>query len=192
MSLKTPKVFCIGMHKTGTSSMGTAMTHLGYKVMSNWGMYSSDIEGQIFYVAQECLHLFDAFEDHPWAFIYPYLDKQCPNSKFILTTRNTESWYASVLRFFDTRTTPMRRWIYGDEAGSPINNKSVYVERFERHQQEVGEYFRDRSSDLLVMDLSEGQCWEKMCAFLNTNVPSMPFPHANKSTRHQLHQELVV
>lgn len=188
--MKTPKVFCIGMHKTGTTSMGAALKYLGYKVMSNWGMYSSDIENQVLYVAQECLHRFDAFEDHPWAFIYPYLDGKCPDGKFILTIRDTESWYASVLHFFGTRTTPMRRWIYGDNAGSPVDNKDVYVERFERHEQEVRDYFKDRPSDLLIMDLSEGQCWEKMCAFLNTSVPSVPFPHANKSTLHTSHQQL--
>ncbi len=181
MSLKTPKVFCIGMHKTGTTSMGQALKTLGYTVMSNWGMYDSDIDGHLPAVTQHCLANFDAFQDHPWAIIYKDLDKQYPNSKFILTTRETESWYTSVINFFGPRSTLMRRWIYGEDAGAPLGNKKVYTEYFERHTRGVLEYFQHRPDDLLVLDLSKGNSWEKICGFLNTDVPQgIPFPHANK------------
>ena len=76
----------------------------------------------------------------------------------------------------------MRRWIYGEDAGCPEGNEAVYVERYERHNREVLDYFRDRPGDLLVIDLPGDAGWEKLCAFLGHPVPDEPFPHANKAS----------
>ena len=71
----------------------------------------------------------------------------------------------------------MREWIYG--VGSPKGHEEVYVERYERHQREVIEYFRDRPADLLMLDLTRGEGWGKLCPFLGLSIPGAPFPHAN-------------
>ena len=73
----TPKVFCIGFHKTGTSSMHVALQYLGYTVTS-----------------------------------------MCGANNPIVTTH-----------------TPMRQWIYGK--GCVLGNESIYVKRFEQHNEEV-------------------------------------------------------
>lgn len=186
--MKTPKVFCIGMHKTGTTSVGNALTILGYKVKSTHAVTS---EPEACGLIDAMLRDFDAVEDHPWPLLYKYLDKKCPGSKFILTIRNTNSWFASVGDFFGSNSTPMRKWIYGQKCGAPAKNKDVYVKRFEQHNAEVQEYFCDRPHDLLVLDLSKGNVWEKMCNFLNVAVPSVPFPHANKSGTYNAHRKLA-
>ena len=77
----------------------------------------------------------------------------------------------------------MRKWIYG--VGSPQGNEAIYVKRFERHNAEVVTHFRDRANDLLVMDLTKGDGWEKLCGFLGADVPDRAFPHANKAQERQ-------
>jgi hypothetical protein len=74
----------------------------------------------------------------------------------------------------------MRRWIYG--AGCPEGNEKVYIKRFEDHNKEVMEYFIDRSEDLLILNFSEGDGWDKLCHFLNKKTPSTLFPHVNKAS----------
>ena len=67
----------------------------------------------------------------------------------------------------------MRTWIYGQ--GCPEGNENIYLERFERHNREVLEHFRERPDDLLIMDFSQGDGWEKLALFLGINVPRLRF-----------------
>jgi len=73
----------------------------------------------------------------------------------------------------------MRQWIYG--AGCPRGNEEIYVRRFETHNREVGEHFSNRTDDLLVMNLADGDGWDQLCPFLGKEVPPVPFPHANRA-----------
>jgi len=192
--MKHPKVFCIGMHKTGTTTMGKALQHLGYKVKSSIPLDDpriKTINAQLKTQLPLLLSRFDAFEDHPWPFLCEKIDRLCPGSKFILTTRHTESWWASVEQFFGTKQTLMRQWVYGVGHGAPAGNKKAYVTRFEGHNAAVRHYFKSRPSDLLTIDLSDGNNWEKICGFLKTDIPSVEFPHAHKSANYDKHQRLA-
>jgi hypothetical protein len=70
----------------------------------------------------------------------------------------------------------MRQWIYG--FGCPGGHEDVYKKRYESHNKNVIEYFRDRPDDLLILDLASGDGWEQMCPFLGKSVLDVPFPHA--------------
>ena len=125
---------------------------------------------------------FDAFQDNPWPLVYREMDARHPGSKFILTVRDPDKWYASNSNHFRGKKTPMRRLIYGAEAGGPKDNEALYKARLVRHDAEVREYFRDRPDDLLVLDITRGDArWEPLCAFLGLEVPDRPFPYANKT-----------
>jgi len=176
------KVFCIGFHKTGTTSLEVALKTLGYRVTGPNGTKDPDIAARVHDMADELVARFDAFQDNPWPVLYRDLDRKYPGSKFILTMRSPESWIASQVRDFGLTETPMRKWIYGDHAGCPEGNEDVYLERYTRHNREVLEYFRDRPDDLLVLDLPGGDGWPELCAFLGHPVPDQPFPHANKAS----------
>jgi len=160
------KVFCIGFHKTGTNSLDEALTLLGYRVTGPNGTKDPNVEE------------YDAFQDNPWPIIYQELDQHYPNSKFILTIRPTDRWIDSVVRHFGANSTPMREWIYG--VGSPLGNEDAYIRRYENHNQEVTEYFQGRD-DLLVLELTQGEGWEKLCPFLGKEIPMVEFPHKNKN-----------
>ena len=176
------KVFCIGFHKTGTTSLEMALKKLGYRVTGSFGTKDPDIANKVHDMAYAMVEQFDAFEDNPWPILYRELDERFPNSKFILTRRPTENWINSQVKDFATTETPMRRWIYGENAGCPAGNEETYKARYERHNKEVLEYFADRPDDLLVIDLPNDDGWTRLCAFLRHAEPDEPFPHANKAS----------
>ncbi|MBP1709179.1 MAG: hypothetical protein H6Q46_163, partial [Deltaproteobacteria bacterium] len=172
------KVFCIGFPKTGTKSISRALTTLGYKVKSWFGEDDPDIGRNVYERAFGFADQYDAFEDTPWCVIFKELDKKYPRSKFILTLRPTEKWIKSVVDHFGKRSGPLREWTFG--VGYPKGNEGIYIARYERHNKEVLEYFKDRPDDLLVLRLTEGDGWEKLCQFLHKDIPPIEFPHENK------------
>ena len=175
------KVFCIGFHKTGTSSLGDALAQLGYRVTGpNNGQQNPDIEGTVIPQAFEIAEEFDAFQDNPWPLLYKELDAKFPGSKFILTLRDPHAWIKSQINHFGREETPMRRWIYG--AGSPVGNERRYKRRLKRHNKDVMRYFKKRPNDLLVMNLEQGDGWNPLCSFLGFEIPDHGFPHSGRHT----------
>jgi hypothetical protein len=172
-----PKVVGIGFHKTGTTSLRVALEMLGYTVTGpNW-VDDPDIGRKVYDLARAELDLYDAAQDNPWPILFREIDAWYPGTRFVLTIRATDSWIRSAVNYFGSKTTPMREWIYGP--GSPEGHEQIYVERYEKHNREVIEYFRDRADDLLVMDLKRGDGWRQLCPFLGHPIPARPFPHVN-------------
>jgi hypothetical protein len=118
--MKSSKIFCIGFQKTGTSSLDKALRILGYRVCGSYGIYDPS---HVYEEAFELINKFDAFQDMPWPILYKELDERCPDSKFILTLRPTDSWISSMTNTFYTEKTPMRHWIYG--VGCPKGNEET-------------------------------------------------------------------
>ena len=176
------KVFCIGFHKTGTTSLEVALQKLGYRVTGSFGTKDPDIADKVYEMAYAKVADYDAFEDNPWPILYRELDERFPGSKFILTRRPAEDWIRSQVKDFASTETPMRRWIYGEDAGCPEGNEETYVARYERHNREVLEYFDGRRRDLLVIDFPNNEGWTRICPFLGHEIPNEPFPHANKAS----------
>lgn len=164
---KNSKVFCIGFVRTGTVSLIKALKILGYRSIHFPRNGKQPKEGWIEYIKKSN---YDAYADAPMMYseIYPKLDKLYPDSKFILTVRDSKSFEKSFLNFFGN----VPWW---DE------NKDIkkVVKKFENHDKRVIEYFKDRPSKLLVMNIIEGDGWEKLCKFLNKPIPKKPFPHKN-------------
>jgi hypothetical protein len=177
------KVFGIGFHKTGTTSLADALSHLGYRVTGPNGVDNPNIATEVYEMAFDLANKFDAFQDNPWPILYKELDQRFPGSKFILTLRPSNEWIRSVVNHFNEEETPMREWIYG--AGRPKGNEDVYIARYERHNRQVLEYFRDRSEQLLVLNITAGEGWEKLCPFLGATAPVIPFPCANTAPQRE-------
>ena len=175
----TGKIFCIGFHKTGTTSLGAALRLLGYSVTGPNGVKDPRIAEHVFGMGAKLVDRFDAFKDNPWPVLYRGLDERYPKSKFILTVRPSDLWIKSQVQHFGTRETPMRAWIYGK--GCPEGNEERYLQRYEDHIRDVVSHFDGRPNDLLVMDLGRGDGWQKLCSFLGVETPDVSFPHANSS-----------
>lgn len=174
------KVFGIGFHKTGTTSLNLALQQLGYRITGPNGVNDPDISQNLDQLCKNIVPEFDAFLDNPWPILYKKLDKIYPGNKFILTTRPTDKWMKSIISHFGHQSTPMREMIYGK--GFPIGNEKIYIERYTKHNEEVLEYFANREKDLLILDISNGDGWEKLCPFLNKDIIDTPFPHKNKAS----------
>lgn len=172
-----PKVFGIGFHKTGTTSLAVALQRLGYTVTGPNGVHNPDIATTAWPMAKELIDQFDAFQDNPWPVLFEELYSYRPESKFVLTRRDPNKWIRSVVKHFGTDTTPMRQWIYG--VGSPAGNERLYLERFDRHYSDVVDFFSDKPGSLLVMDITAGDGWGKLCPFLARPAPDGPFPREN-------------
>ncbi len=173
------KIFCIGFHKTGTKSLATALSKLGYSITGPNGVKDSKIAQNVYTMAHNLVKQYDAFQDNPWPIIYKEMDKSYPGSKFILTVRNTDSWIKSMVSHFGRRKTPMRKWIYG--VGCPKGNEEIYIKKYENHNKDVLAYFKNRPNDLLILDLIKAEGWQKLCPFLEKEIPNILFPHRNKA-----------
>lgn len=175
-----PKVFCAGFHKTGTSSLTVALRRLGYRVTGPNGVHDPDIAVNAAGMVERLSHQFDAFQDNPWPLFYREMDRLHPGSLFILTMREADAWWDSVLKHFGQAATPMREWIYGEGRPS-ASSTAIYLERYRRHNADVMAYFADRPNDLLILRLEEGLAWGPLCRFLDHPVPEEPFPYANRA-----------
>ena len=97
------------------------------------------------------------------------MDKWYPNSKFILTLRKDNE--ALVL-------SDINQWKKIGKVNIPP--KERFIERYEKHNQTVLEYFKNRPDDLLTMCIEKEDGWEKLCKFLGKDIPNEPFPHSNR------------
>lgn len=171
------KIFGIGFHKTGTKSLAEALMHLGYRVTGPNGVRDPHIGSRVFDYVDDLIPRFDAFQDNPWPILFRELDGRFPGSKFILTIREPAAWIQSVVDHFGQHDTPMRSWIYG--VGHPQGHEETYLRRYGQHNRDVLAHFRDRPKDLLVMNITAGDGWEKLCPYLGHPLPEILFPHAN-------------
>jgi hypothetical protein len=167
------KIFGIGLHRTGTSSLGLALQQLGYRTHANADARSRTEARRM---AWNVCSKYDALQDVPWPVLYRWLDDEYPNSKFILTVRPEEDWIDSVCRTFGGKDIEAHAWIY-DGVADPLEDPEHYLKTYRQHNQEVLDYFGERrGDDLLVMDVTKGDRWEKLCPFLGDPVPWLPFP----------------
>ena len=177
------KVFGIGFHKTATKSLKEALEILGYKVTGPNGVQEVSTEKDLYKIVDNLLDSYNAFQDNPWPLVYEYLEKRYPNARFILTLRDESEWIKSVVKYFGNKPTSMRKFIYG--YAYPLGNEKHYIERYKKHNERVLEYFQDKQEKLLILDITKGDGWEKLCPFLNKEIPKMTqFPHKNKNEKH--------
>jgi hypothetical protein len=179
------RVFGIGMHKTGTTSLDKAFQILGFDSF-HWGEGESPVIWNEMRMSgrSTMLERWYAFSDLPFPLLYKQLDKAYPGSRFILTIRDEQEWLKSVERLWDVRYNPTR-WVWDkypftnrihtELYGQRDFNAGVFLARYRRHNAEVMEYFK--GADLLVMDVREG--WLRLCGFLGKPIPDIPFPVGN-------------
>ena len=175
---KSMKIFCIGLSKTATSSLAEALEILGYKAV-HW-----DDTRYVFRYSKEGIDIdykkfdtYDAFADTPIARIYRELDKKYPGSKFILTVRDVEKWIKSFEDQFSEGTEdPFAKRLHMDLYGTSSYDYDKCTTAFKSHTQNAIEYFKNRQQDLLIMDITKGDGWNKLCPFLNRPIPNISFP----------------
>lgn len=179
------RVFCIGWSKTGTSSIIEALRLLGFFSwhFAPWVIGISHFSGDLSQTRVDLREIeeYSAVADLPICALFRELDKNFPESLFLLTVRDTEKWVSSALaaaecnRDFCGSPDSIYRWAYG----APIIDRSVFQNRYLQHNREVREYFGKRP-DFLEIDVTSGNPWPKLGAFLKMPVPDVSFPHTNR------------
>lgn len=176
------KVFIIGFHKTGTSTLGKALQILGYTVCGSLKEaydydLNKDVKSYILEKAKPLLNTYDSFQDTPWFLIYKELYQLYPDAYFILTKRSEKRWIKSVQKHFGDQKFKYHDYIYG--TNNSIKDESIYLKRYQNHNLEV-ELFFEGKSNFLIFDI-ENSNWETLVSFLGARKPLVAFPHANKA-----------
>jgi hypothetical protein len=210
--MSQPKVFGIGSPKTGTATLGVCLRTLEIGKCTSWNPKLSLLwDGNELELAGllEFSEEFDSFHDFPWNYfdLYKDLDAAYPDSKFILTIRDSDRWFDSFLRWgtrpdgeedilWRVKKNPNRKrqvvenfeemvkLQYGlDEIGPVKKFESNIVAAYDKRNAEVIEHFQGRPDSLLIIDWEKSGGWKELCDFLNVPVPNCPFPHINKGKR---------
>lgn len=161
----------IGLGRTGTTSFCESLKILGYKNV---------VHNPTF----EQLRELDGAADNGCAIFFKYLDYKFPDSKFVLLTRDLQSWLDSaeyihghtpVSRSEDLVI--MRRMLL---YGTVVFDRQKFIVAYERHHDDVRNYFKNRPDDLLEMRIPDGDGWEVLCPFLGLPIPEQPFGNKNQ------------
>ena len=98
------KVFCVGYNKTGTTTIEAVLRNLGYRMPGQARQEALVVEETFrgnFVPLRTLCSSYDAFQDMPFSqgVIYAIVDSMFPGSKFILTVRDSNEWFESLVRF---------------------------------------------------------------------------------------------
>ncbi|WP_154446910.1 sulfotransferase [Halovulum marinum] len=184
------KVFCIGLSKTGTTSLSRALGMLGY-ASAHWANpYTWELLGE------RDLLLFDALADTPITWQFRQLEESFPDARFIFTSRPLEDWRRSWRKHmirdlgvadFDgfkamiespdrVRYGERYRRIHRDLYGRYDDPDSAFLGLGE----EIRAHFSGARADkLLEFDVFAGDGFNKLCGFLRRPIPKDPFPWSN-------------
>ena len=184
-----PKVFVIGLSKTGTTSVCDALPILGIDA-AHWAnplthKPLSDID----------IYLFGAAGDIGISSRFEQLYYLYPNARFIWTQRDAASWQTSFVAHFvrhhGSAGIGELRVLYDDDL-SPYGFPSAAIqfgiylhaqnlgEAFRTHEQRVRQFFSDKpSGKLLEFNVFAGHGWPELCRFLGCPVPDRDFPWSN-------------
>ncbi len=191
-SSNSGKIFCIGLNKTGTRSINTALNMM--KLRAAHHHVPSGRIGEIFkYNLENNEKILSGLENYvaysDWIDMegtnndfFKIMDQQYPGSKFIYTDRNLESWIESRIKHIKKidRLESYQK-MYPDSIWYNMNT-DAWREEYRNHKQDVLDYFKDREKDLLIFNVFEGDDWKELCSFLQAPIPSRQFPVKGKST----------
>ncbi len=202
------KIFCIGLNKTGTTTIEMVLNEFGYKLgnqhkgellLHDW--FNKNFE-PIIKFSQSA----EAFQDIPFSLpnTYMFLEQNFKNAKFILTIRDDEEqWYKSITKFHsklwsdgikkptanDLRNAQycykgfafdFNRYLFNTPENDPYN-KEILKKAYNNHNSSVKEYFKNRTDKLLVINVSKDEDYIHLCKFLGKSPRGKSFPWENKT-----------
>ena len=202
------KIFIIGQNKTGTTSIKNTFEDMGYLVGNQRHaelMYNDYFKKDFKPLLKYCRSA-EVFQDFPFSYpeTYKHVDNFFPKSKFILTVRDSsEQWYNSITKFHARRfgngsipsmedlqraTYVEKGWVWKifsylyPPKGKDIYNKGQLMQTYIDYNKEIIDYFKERPKDLLVLNLSEENAFQKFINFLDIKTSLTNFPWENKTS----------
>lgn len=182
-------IFSIGLPKTGTATLRTALRALGLTVSNIDKALRPDIDaGRL-----ESLHSFiatsgaDVFRGWPLPLIYRELfaayGKQ---ARFILTTRRSPEAWVSSFKNHVRRRGPLENLRNRKAFGRlyPHGQEQHYARWYVDYVASVWAFFRENGAEDRLLELcwERGDGWDPICTFLHEPLPAVPFPHVNRTS----------
>ncbi|MDQ3033702.1 MAG: hypothetical protein M3Y87_14895 [Myxococcota bacterium] len=193
-----PKVFGLGLSRTGTRSLTAALHVLGFDTVH----YPTDRDTLDTLVRGDArfplLDHYDGLTDITVAPYFEDLDRLHPGARFILTVRDDEGWLQSCRNHWTGRSAyeegpregvgieehrvhmEIRRFLRAAVYASYEFDEARFLRAHRRHVESVKRYFEGRPDDLLVLDIAAGEGYERLAPFLGVALPEQPFPHKGK------------
>lgn len=195
------KVFGIGANKTGTTTLERVLKDFGLN-MPRQELQIASIFNQVkfgnYREVKNFVDMYDAFQDQPFSsgINYAVVDALFPGSKFILTVREPEAWFDSLLSFtcsvFNVTQKELNEKVLEKsdycfrgfwkasvipevlkisdytsvEDWSLFLKKDHFIQSYSQRNSAVIHYFRERPDDLLVIDLTKEETTRKINEFL--------------------------
>lgn len=192
---RLPKVFVIGLTRTGTTSVSRALEVLGLS-SAHW---RNQYTGML--LDWEDFFFFDACADITVSALFEPLLRAFDGARFILTERDGEPWVKSVSWHYDAATPQqlryrLRRWpvlthngtgpefettaLFQLAHGTLYTAHDTWEAAYAAHHKRVMSAFEAMPERLLRIDLAnEPQPWRALCRFLDRPEPSRDFPNVS-------------
>ncbi len=201
----SPKIFCIGCNKTGTTSLETAFKDWGYRLGNQTvaeRLLDSYLDRDFGTIIKYC-RTAEVFQDAPFSFPHTFipLHQAFPDAKFILSVRDSqEQWYDSMISFHtkmygrlpdhqtilnSTYNSPGYMWkvrsgVFQITENMDMYDRETFLDYYRNHNYEVRNYFRN-SPNFLELNVSETDSYKKLAAFIGREPLYAEFPWENKS-----------
>ena len=205
------KVIGAGFGRTGTLSLKLALQQLGFGPcyhMLEVGQHPEHVDFWRQAAAGQPVDWPALFKDYQATVDWPscnYWEAQLaafPDAKVILSERDPEAWYASVMNTIYPSSVTAREQARSDSDPTALERSQMVYEviwdgvfdgRIEdkahatacylAHNERVKQ--RLSSSELLVFEPAQG--WPPLCEFLRCPEPSEPYPSVNSTAQFQAH-----
>lgn len=203
------KVFVVGRNKTGTTTMEAVLRYYGFRVApqaqgERLSAAARNNPGRSFWT---WVSHWEAFQDQPFAatWFLPELLSRYPRARYILTLRDPEQWFASLVthhyeRYGLPHDAPKdavarglrddpyiapgyRDWghrrQFGITSDDQLYDRDLYIANYHAHVAAVRAAIP--AEKLLEIDLSEHSTTAAICRFLNIpDEMAVPMPRENR------------
>lgn len=176
-----PKVICLGLGKTGTTTFSRAMRKAGYRHLTGpltlgLGLWKMGEVSTLF----DAVEGFDSFDDFPWPYLADEAQTRWPDARFVLTRRaSAEAWYKSLLTH-SWRMGPTDNFWMAYGCYTPDAEKERLMALYEDHNAAIRRRFAAAPPDRFIEI-----CWEEegaeaqLAAFLGVSEEQVRVPRAN-------------
>lgn len=187
--MTTSKIFGIGLSRTGTTTLDSILCQYSYKCIH----FIPELlkkEPQ-----WDVIERYDVLSDSPIPMLYKECDRRYPNSKFILTTRNIDSWLSSMKWMF-TEGKSVFNWgrleprYHKKFYGTKTYNKKILEVHWRNYHNDVSNYFLNRPNDLLVINIEEGFNLNQLCDFLEIPYREVAIQKLNIRRKSTVYQKI--
>jgi|TARA_R110000822_G_scaffold46670_3_gene124173 hypothetical protein len=171
------KIFLIGRRRTGIQTTIKALTIMGYKRSKILTSTSPDnnIDIETLISKMKTLDVCGILIDYTLGDIKA-IEAAYPDSTFVLNKRDSSLWYSSFVRYFSK--------LEGINSQSAYKNKGHYITSYyEKFNNDVAVHFDGRAWKLFTLNLNGSHSWQGICSYLKKPIPSVSFPHENRSLR---------